>query len=160
MAINLTVVIIEEYQVLSSSYNILPNILLLWLTLYVVEITGDHQRRFRRNRSTADQTFCNCQRESGRIIEKPITYLHTSRKPTAREESILQQSHRLFVCFTDLGPLASSEWELTSENISSFRNLGRPTLAGDRPIAMPLPTQHSTCPTKKNVNTHTMYIHV
>jgi hypothetical protein len=42
----------------STSYNILSNILLSRLTPYVDEIIGDHQCGFRRNRSTTDQIFC------------------------------------------------------------------------------------------------------
>jgi hypothetical protein len=44
-------------SLLSSAYKILSNILLVRLTPYVNEVTGDHQRGFRRNRSTTDQIF-------------------------------------------------------------------------------------------------------
>ena len=45
-------------SLLSATYKILSNILLLRLTPYGEEIDGDHQRGFRRNRSTTDHTFC------------------------------------------------------------------------------------------------------
>jgi sorting nexin-29 len=45
-------------SLLSTSYNILPNILLSRLSQYTDEITGYHQFGFRRNRSTTDQIFC------------------------------------------------------------------------------------------------------
>jgi hypothetical protein len=41
----------------STSYKILSNILLARLTPYAGEVIGDHQRGFRRNRSTTDQIF-------------------------------------------------------------------------------------------------------
>jgi hypothetical protein len=73
-------------SLLSTSYKILSNILLSGLTPYVDEIIGDHQCRFRRNRSTTDQIFCIRQ-----ILEKKMgvqwdctsaiyrfQYIHTS----------------------------------------------------------------------------------
>ena len=45
-------------SLLLTSYKILSNIILGRLTLYVDEITGDHQCGFTRNRSTIDQIFC------------------------------------------------------------------------------------------------------
>jgi hypothetical protein len=42
---------------LSTAYKLLSNILLARLTPYVNEVIGDHQCRFRRNRSTMDQIF-------------------------------------------------------------------------------------------------------
>jgi hypothetical protein len=45
-------------SLLSTTYNILSNILLSKLTPYAEEITGNHQCEFRRNRSTADHIFC------------------------------------------------------------------------------------------------------
>jgi len=39
---------------LPTTYEILSNILLSRLTAYAEEILGDHQRGFRRNRSTTD----------------------------------------------------------------------------------------------------------
>jgi hypothetical protein len=44
-------------SLLSTSYNILSNILLSRLSLYIDEIIGGHQCGFRRNRSTTDQIF-------------------------------------------------------------------------------------------------------
>ena len=41
-------------SLLPTTYKILSNILLSRLTPYAEEITGDHQRGFRRNRSTTD----------------------------------------------------------------------------------------------------------
>jgi hypothetical protein len=43
---------------LSTSYKIVSNILLSRLSPYVDKIIGDHQCRFRPNRSTTDQIFC------------------------------------------------------------------------------------------------------
>jgi hypothetical protein len=45
----------QGISLLSTSYQILSNILLSRLTPYVDEIIGDHQCGFRCNRSTADQ---------------------------------------------------------------------------------------------------------
>jgi hypothetical protein len=45
-------------SLLSTSYKILSNMLLSWLSPHVDEIIGDHQCGFRRNRSTTDQIFC------------------------------------------------------------------------------------------------------
>jgi sorting nexin-29 len=45
-------------SLLSTSYNILSNILLSRLTPYIDEIIGDHQCGFRSNRSTTSQIFC------------------------------------------------------------------------------------------------------
>jgi hypothetical protein len=42
-------------SLLSISYKILSNVFLSKLSPYTVEIIGDHQRRFRRKRSTTDQ---------------------------------------------------------------------------------------------------------
>jgi hypothetical protein len=44
-------------SLLSTSYNILLNILLSGLSPYTDEITGDHQCEFRRNRSTTESTM-------------------------------------------------------------------------------------------------------
>jgi len=52
-------------SLLSTTYNILSNILLSRLIPYAEEIIGDHQCGFRRNRSTTDRIFCICQ-----ILEK------------------------------------------------------------------------------------------
>jgi sorting nexin-29 len=56
-------------SLLSTAYKILYNILLARLTPYVNEVIGDHQCRFRRNRSTMDQIFYNRQ-----ILEKKCEY--------------------------------------------------------------------------------------
>jgi len=45
-------------SLLPSTYRILSNILLCGLIPYAVEITGDHQCGFRRNRSATDHIFC------------------------------------------------------------------------------------------------------
>jgi sorting nexin-29 len=45
-------------SLLSTTYKILSNILLSRLTPYAEEITGEHQCKFRRNRSTTDHMFC------------------------------------------------------------------------------------------------------
>jgi hypothetical protein len=44
-------------SLLSTSYKILSNILLSRLSPYIDDIIGDHQCRFRRNRSSTDQIF-------------------------------------------------------------------------------------------------------
>jgi hypothetical protein len=54
---------------LTTTYNILSNILILRLTSYVDEIIGDHQCGFRSNRSTTDQIFCIRQ-----VLEKTWEY--------------------------------------------------------------------------------------
>jgi hypothetical protein len=71
-------------SLLSTSYNILSNILLSRLSPYIDETIGDYQYGFRHNRSTTDQIFCICQ-----ILEKKWEYneaVHqlsqSSRKPT------------------------------------------------------------------------------
>jgi hypothetical protein len=45
-------------SLLSTSYKILSNILLSWLSPYIDVIIGDHQCGFQRSRSTTDQIFC------------------------------------------------------------------------------------------------------
>jgi len=45
-------------SLLPTTYKILSNILLSRLIPYAKEIIGDHQRGFRRNRSTMDHIFC------------------------------------------------------------------------------------------------------
>jgi hypothetical protein len=62
----------------------LSNILLSRIIPYADEIIGNHQRAFRRNRSTVDQTFISVRywRKSGSIMVQYISYLYTSRKPT------------------------------------------------------------------------------
>jgi hypothetical protein len=54
-------------SLLSTSYKMLSNILLLRLSQHVDEIIGDHQRGFGRNRSTTDKIFCIPQ-----ILEKKM----------------------------------------------------------------------------------------
>jgi hypothetical protein len=64
-------------SLLSTSYNILTNILLSRLSPYLDEITGDHQCGFRHNRSTTDQVFCICQileKKSGSTMTRYISY--------------------------------------------------------------------------------------
>jgi hypothetical protein len=56
-------------SLLSTSYNILSNILLSRLGSYVDEIIGAHQCGFQLNKSTTDQIFCICQ-----ILEKKWEY--------------------------------------------------------------------------------------
>jgi hypothetical protein len=45
-------------SLLSTTYQILSNVLLSRLTPYAEEIIGEHQCGFRRNRSTSDHIFC------------------------------------------------------------------------------------------------------
>jgi hypothetical protein len=54
-------------SLLLTSYKMLSNILLSWLSPYIDEIIGDHQCGFRRNRSTTDKIFCIRQ-----ILEKKV----------------------------------------------------------------------------------------
>ena len=54
-------------SLLPTMYKILSIILLLTLTSYAEEITGDHQCGFGHNKSTADRIFSFCQ-----ILEKKI----------------------------------------------------------------------------------------
>ena len=49
---------IRGISLLTTAYRIVSNILLSRLTPYGDEIIGDHQCRFRSNRSTADHIFC------------------------------------------------------------------------------------------------------
>jgi hypothetical protein len=48
----------RDILLLPTTYKILSNILLSKLTPYAEEIIGDHQRGFRRSRSTTDLIFC------------------------------------------------------------------------------------------------------
>jgi hypothetical protein len=59
-------------SLLSTSYNILSNILLSRLSPYTDEIIGGHHCGFRRNRSTTDKSFCIHQ-----ILEKKWDYNET-----------------------------------------------------------------------------------
>jgi hypothetical protein len=56
-------------SLLSTTYKILSNILLSRLTPYAEEIIGDHQRGFRRNRSTTEHILSIRQ-----ILEKKWEY--------------------------------------------------------------------------------------
>jgi len=51
-------VTVVTVTLLSTTYTILSNILLLKLTPYVNEIMGDHQYSFIHKTSTSDQIFC------------------------------------------------------------------------------------------------------
>ena len=57
-AIKQIIVIIGGISLLPTAYILLSNILLSRLTTYAEKIIGDHQRGFRRNRSTTDHVFC------------------------------------------------------------------------------------------------------
>jgi hypothetical protein len=71
-------------SLLSTSYNILSNILLARLTPYGDEIMGDHQYGFRRNRLMIDQIFYIRQilEKNGSIMAQYIRSLYISRRPT------------------------------------------------------------------------------
>jgi hypothetical protein len=58
--------------VLPTTYNILPTILVSWLTPYSGEIIWDHQCVFGSKRSTTAQIFC-----TGKILEKKCEYNRT-----------------------------------------------------------------------------------
>ena len=60
-------------SLLSNSHKIFTNILLSNLCPYRDEFIGDHQFRFRRNRSTTDQIFCIVQ-----IFDKKCKYNETA----------------------------------------------------------------------------------
>ena len=64
-------------SLLPTTYKILSNILLSRLTPYAKEIIGDHQRGFRRNRSTIDlySTFAKYWRKNGNAMKKFISSL-------------------------------------------------------------------------------------
>jgi sorting nexin-29 len=59
-------------SLLSTSYEMLSNIILSRLSLYIDEIGGGHHCGLRRNRSTTDQIFCIRQ-----ILEKKWKYNET-----------------------------------------------------------------------------------
>jgi len=59
--------VIIGHSLFPTRYKILFNVLLSRLTAYALEIIGDHQGGFRRNRSTTDHTFCIRQ-----ILEKNV----------------------------------------------------------------------------------------
>jgi hypothetical protein len=48
----------RRIPLLSTSYKIVSNILLLRLSSYIDEIIGEHQCGFRRNKSTTDRISC------------------------------------------------------------------------------------------------------
>jgi hypothetical protein len=66
-------------SLLSTTYKILPNIILSRLTLYAEEIIGDHQCGFRRNTSTTDLIFSIRQilEKNGNAMRQRISYLQT-----------------------------------------------------------------------------------
>jgi hypothetical protein len=70
-------------SLLSTSYKILSNILLSWLSRYIDEIIGNHQCGFRRNRSTADQIFSIRQ-----ILEKKCDNIETVHQLFSLQESL------------------------------------------------------------------------
>jgi hypothetical protein len=70
--IKLIAVIIGGYHYYQLCTEMLSNILLSRLSPYVDEIIGDHQCRFRRNRSTTDHILCIRQ-----ILEKIWEYNET-----------------------------------------------------------------------------------
>jgi hypothetical protein len=72
-------------SLLSSSYNILSDSLLSRLSPYMMKLFGDHQCRFRHNRSTTDQIFCICQ-----ILEKKWEHNETV------QGSVVQYSHTVW----------------------------------------------------------------
>jgi hypothetical protein len=61
-----------RFELLSTSYKILSNILLSRFGPYIAEIIGDHQCGFRRNRSTTHQIFCIHQ-----VVKKKWEYNET-----------------------------------------------------------------------------------
>jgi hypothetical protein len=89
-------------SLLSTSYNILLNILLSRLVPYIDEIIGDHQCGFRRNRSTTEQIFCIRQileKKMGVQWDRTSAIHRLQEKPMiqwVREESIVQYSHRVW----------------------------------------------------------------
>jgi hypothetical protein len=82
-------------SLLSTSYRILSNILLSSLSLYADEVIGDHQCRFRRNRSATDHIFCICQAVKG---NGSILATHDFKKAydSVMMASIVQYSHRVW----------------------------------------------------------------
>ena len=60
----------KDISLLPTTYKMLSNILLSSLTPYAEEIIVDHQRGFRRNKSTTDHIFCIRQ-----ILEKKWPYI-------------------------------------------------------------------------------------
>jgi hypothetical protein len=67
----------RRISLLSTTYKILSNILLLRLTPYAEEIIGEHQCGFIRNRSTTDHIFCIRQilEKNGNAMRQCISYL-------------------------------------------------------------------------------------
>jgi hypothetical protein len=71
-------------SLLSTSYKILFNILLSRLSPYAYNIIGNHQCRFRHNRSTIEHIFCVHQilgKKNSSTMKQCISYSQTSRKP-------------------------------------------------------------------------------
>jgi hypothetical protein len=64
----------QGISLLSTSYNILSNILLSRLIPYADEIFAEHQCGFGYNRSTTDQMFCTGDKVGG-IVVQYISYL-------------------------------------------------------------------------------------
>jgi hypothetical protein len=65
-------------SLMSTTYEVLSNILLSRLTPYAEEIIWDYQCGFRRNRSTTDHIFCIRQildKKNGNIMRRCINYL-------------------------------------------------------------------------------------
>jgi hypothetical protein len=69
-------------SLLSTTYTVLPNILLSRLTPYAEKVTGEHHCVFRRKRSTTDHIFCILQipKKNVNKMKQLINYLQTSRK--------------------------------------------------------------------------------
>jgi hypothetical protein len=63
-------------SVLSTTYKIIPNILLSRLTPYGEEITGEHQCGFRSYRSNTDHKLCISQilEKNGYALKQCITF--------------------------------------------------------------------------------------
>jgi hypothetical protein len=70
-------------SLLSTSYEILSNVVLSRLSSYMLKVIGDHQCGFNCNRSTTDQIFCihRVLEKSGNTIRQYISYSFISRKP-------------------------------------------------------------------------------
>jgi len=86
-----TVVNYRGTSLLPTTYKILSNILLSRLTPYAEEIIGDHQRRFRCNRSTTHPIFCIRQilEKNENTMKQCINYLEISRKLMTQEECLV-----------------------------------------------------------------------
>jgi hypothetical protein len=92
---------------------------------------------------------CRCLKFSSLILSNPSTssFVMSTVVFLFPEFILLSSSiihHHLSCTFRELGPLASSESELTSETVNPFRHFDRIPWTGDRPITAPVPTQDST----------------